>query len=491
MSATATPNRFTYFRELDQRGAQSRAVLGVRAMVLIGAGGLLWWAPEDVLQLALMAVGAVFAYDGGRRVLALMLGSTTRHFRPMNIALASFQLSVTGLIAIRPLGAAQIIATLACILIIIRGVLIAAAMAETEAFQTRQVLWMLASAGLSILAGLFMLPRSAGDLRIFAGLLGLALALIGFGQVLRLGERKQAAQMAEAARAAVRARARRTPPAALADPEPGSGARRIAALDHALAHRPLLPHKTSSRSFGASIDVHRYQRPLIVLSHPDDLEGFTGGLAYSLRAPAVSAVMSGGDKGRWRAEHEALSPEQFMAMRFEESVQSGYLLGVEAILWMGHRDHEIEYDEAAVQRMLHLLNAVQPDMVATFEYRVPLSYYPHRDHIQTGLIVREAVRRYHATGARADLLLTSTIAPNAFLDVTHVRRIKLEALACHTTQDALNAIIFPFFERLVTSIWGAFSGVESAEGYRRVRPGALQVRESSGRLMKWLHRVGW
>ncbi len=481
MSASATPKRFVYFRELDQRGAQSRVALGLRALAQIGLGVLLLMMPASSMSLALLIVCGVFVFDGGRRVLAITRGWTTRHFRPMNIALASFQLGVAGLIAIHPLGAAQIIATLVSALVVIRGLLIAAALAEAESLRLRERLWMTGSAVLSILIGLWMLPRSTDDLRIFAALAGLTLALSGADQLLRLGERKRALQLAEAAREAMRSRARHAPAAPVSDPEPGPGARRIIAPDRGLAHRPLPPQKARSRAFGPPVDLRRAQRPLIVLSHPDDLEGFVGGLAYSLRAPVASVVMSGGDKGRWQPEHEGLPTEQFMAIRLNESARSAHLLGMESVVWMGYRDREIEYDEAGVQRMLDLLSAVQPDLIVTFEYRKWLNYYPHRDHIQTGLIVREAVRRYQATGARADLLLTSTIAPNVFLDVTNVRRIKLEALACHTTQDALNAIIFPFFERLVTSIWGGFSGVESAEGYRRVRDSAVRGRGAGDR----------
>jgi hypothetical protein len=41
-------------------------------------------------------------------------------------------------------------------------------------------------------------------------------------------------------------------------------------------------------------------------------------------------------------------------------------------------------------------------------------------------------------------------------------------LACHTTQTGLNGIIFPFLEKLITQIWGAFDGVDYAEGYRLI-----------------------
>lgn len=469
MSAAAEPQkRPSYFKELDKRYAQSRGAMLARALITIALGVLLLAAPRDIIEIALVVVFVAFLIDGLHRILGIVLGWTVPHFRPMNIALAVFELGVALLILLRPVTAVRLTATILSLLVIVRGVLILATLADMSTYGARQRMWMLFSAILSIIIGLYMLPHSPDDLQSFAGLLGLYVLVVGFEQLIRLGSREEASQETAEVFETVLSHdidktGRFTP-----GPDPTTGPYMTATVQNIVANKPLPPRKTHSPSFGEYVDVFKYKRPLVISPHPDDLEGFTGGLVYSLRAPVISVVMSGGDKGRWQEEFEKMSPEDFMEVRLDESTEAAQLLGIERILWMGYRDHGVDYSEQSVLRMLHIFEYVQPDLIVSFEFHRKLSYYPHHDHINTALIVREAARRYIEAGHEADYLLTSTLGPNSFLDVSNVRRIKLEALACHTTQDALNAIIFPFFEKLTSAIWGAFNGVKYAEGYRKV-----------------------
>lgn len=467
-AASEKQKRPSYFRELDERYVQSRTGILVRALLTTALGVLLLAAPREVMEIVLIVVFAAFAIDGGQRVFALLVGWTQPHFRPMNIALAVFELGVALLILFRPLSAVRVTATALSALVIIRGVLIIIAMADMQAYRPRQRVWMLTSAVISILLGLIMLPRSPDDLQSFGNLLGLYIVVIGVEQIVRAGSREEVSQAAGEVLETVMSHEIDKAEVFTSGPDPSSGPYKMANIQNVIAHKPLPPRKTHSPSFGEYIDVYKYKRPLVISPHPDDLEGFTGGLVYSLRAPVISVIMSGGDKGRWQEEFEKMSPAQFMEVRLDESAEAAQILGVERILWMGYTDHGVNFSEASVQRMLNIFNYLQPDMVASFEFRKTLSYYPHHDHIHTAHIVREALRRYAQTAQAPDYYLTSTIGPNSFLDVSNIRRIKLEALACHTTQDALNAIIFPFFERLSSAIWGAFNGVQYAEGYRRV-----------------------
>ena len=469
MSAEAVKTkRPSYFKELDNKYVQSRGAMLIRSLLMIALGLFLLAAPRDIVEIALVVVLVLFTIDGLHRVIAILLGWTLPHFRPMNIALAVFELGVALLILLRPVSAVRITATLVSVLVIIRGILIIVSMADAGAYGARQRLWMLVSAILSIVVGLYALPRSTDDLQSFVGLLGIYVLWIGLEQLLRVGSREEKAIETGEVLETVLSHDIDKTPRFTAGPDPTTGPYMSATVQNIVKEKPLPPRKTHSPSFGEYIDVFKYQRPLVISPHPDDLEGFTGGLVYSLRAPVISVVMSGGDKGRWQEEFEKMSPEEFMEVRLDESTEAAQLLGIERILWMGYTDHGVEYSEQSVQRMLNIFNYVKPDVIVSFEFRKRLSYYPHHDHIHTALIVREAARRYVESGNAPDYFLTSTLGPTSFLDVSNVRRIKLEALACHTTQDALNAIIFPFFEKLTSSIWGAFNGIKYAEGYRKV-----------------------
>ncbi|HVO69878.1 MAG TPA: PIG-L deacetylase family protein, partial [Aggregatilineaceae bacterium] len=201
--------------------------------------------------------------------------------------------------------------------------------------------------------------------------------------------------------------------------------------------------------------------------HPDDLEGFAGGLAFKLTSGAISAIFAGGDRGVWAPEYARMPKRDYIDVRLEESAEAARRLGLKEVIYLGYFDRAVECNEESIQKALDLLRRHQPDLVASFEFYRWATPYPHPDHLAVGNIVRHAVARYEHND-RLDYLLTSTLLPNIVLDVTGVRRVKLEALACHTTQIGLNGVIFPFLGKFMTRLWGAFNGVDFAEGYRLV-----------------------
>lgn len=223
------------------------------------------------------------------------------------------------------------------------------------------------------------------------------------------------------------------------------------------------------------LDHKKYKRPLIITSHPDDLEGFVGGLSYLLAHNVVSVVFAGGDLGIWDSTYEHLPLEEYIEIRKTESNAGGKVLGLSEILYMGYHDRDIPVNETTIQQVLDQLERYQPDVVISFEFFRFSTPYPHPDHMAVAQIVRSAVARY-GLDHTLDYYVCSTLFPNRFVDVSAVRRIKLDALACHATQKGLNAIIFPFFERLLSKLWGIYIGADYAEAYRKVYIPKLQKR---------------
>lgn len=218
---------------------------------------------------------------------------------------------------------------------------------------------------------------------------------------------------------------------------------------------------------GSRLDPGKYRRPIIFAPHPDDLEAFSGGLAYKLHGELLSVVFAGGDKGVWSQKFAQMPPHDFVRLRLTEAAEAANLLGIKEIIYMGYMDRTVQCTEAAIQQVVDILEQHQPDLIVSFEYFRRVTPYPHPDHLEAAQIVRHAVARYQHNDC-LDFLVTATLFPNVFLDVTGVRRVKLEALACHTTQVGLNKIIFPFLEGVVTRLWGIFNAVDYAEGYRVV-----------------------
>lgn len=215
------------------------------------------------------------------------------------------------------------------------------------------------------------------------------------------------------------------------------------------------------------LDYRRYKRPLIITPHPDDLEGFTGGLAYLLPNNLISMIFAGGNQGIWEKVYASMSCEDYISTRLSESKAAAKILGVAEVIYMGYYDRGVVVNEASIQQALNYFRLFRPDLVISFEYHKKATPYPHPDHLAVANIVRHAVARYEYNMS-LDYYVCSTLLPNRFVDVSEVRREKLKALACHVTQRDLISLIFPVFERLFSRIWGFINGVDYAEGYRQV-----------------------
>lgn len=227
--------------------------------------------------------------------------------------------------------------------------------------------------------------------------------------------------------------------------------------------------------FGSSLtqlDLARYRNILVFVPHPDDLEGFVGGLAYQAQGRVTQVIFCGGDRGVWRPAYRNLPKETYIQMRLDEAEEAARLLGIDEVRYMGYRDRELVCDDDSIGRTLDLIRDYAPDCIISFEYFRRATPYTHADHLTMANIVRHAVARYERR-EQVDFLLTSTFLPNRFMDVTTVRRVKLSALACHLSQIELTGAIFPLFEKVLTRLWGAFIGTRYAEGYRLVDPKAL------------------
>jgi LmbE family N-acetylglucosaminyl deacetylase/uncharacterized membrane protein HdeD (DUF308 family) len=217
---------------------------------------------------------------------------------------------------------------------------------------------------------------------------------------------------------------------------------------------------------GEVLNPSKYHRPILVAAHPDDLEAFAGGLVFELGG-VTSVIFSGGDKGVWDSKYRDLDKADYINLRLEEAEEAGKVLGLQEIIFMGYTDRSIEVNEENVEKTVALLNHFSPDLVISFEYLSKRTLDPHPDHLAVGEITRRAVTKYRENN-QLDYILMSSIIPDIFVNISNVRRIKLEALSKHETQISFNGIIFPFLEKLITKIWGAYLNIDYAEGYRVV-----------------------
>ena len=122
---------------------------------------------------------------------------------------------------------------------------------------------------------------------------------------------------------------------------------------------------------------------LAILAHPDDTEFLCAGTLIRLRKEhgwsIHVATMTPGDCGS--AEH---APDEIARIRRCEGKSAAEAIGARYHC-VEERDLRVIYSEAALEKVVHLLNAVRPAVVFTHN---PDDY--HLDHEQTSKIVRAA-----------------------------------------------------------------------------------------------------
>jgi LmbE family N-acetylglucosaminyl deacetylase/uncharacterized membrane protein HdeD (DUF308 family) len=433
--------------------------------ILIGFGIAIQFIPIASVVSVLLVVSILLLVNGLRGVFLLIRGKVIPHLRPQVIAQSVGNIIAFCIIVWFPLLTVNLIVLLGSLLLIIRGILAGASFIGNDYITVSHRRWLAFVSVVSIGLGLWMLTSSSEDTVLLLFFITVFAVLEGIDYLADAWAIRHTHETEETHEDAM-----------LASVPSGKSKHWSSAFKHDRGLEATIPQHTSAskkpeaKTFRSwmSIDTKKYKRPLFVTPHPDDLEGFAGGLAYMLDNPVISVVMSGGNKGVFTKEFEEMPEDDYIVLRLDESIDAGKLLGVGEIIYMGYKDREVTCNEQSIKKLEQVVKKCKPDLIVSFEYYKFLTPYPHTDHIATANIVRNVVAHTSDTYTY-DYLLISTLGPNCFLDVSGARKVKLEALACHTTQAGLNAIIFPIFERLFSRLWGLFTNVRYAEGYRMVQ----------------------
>jgi LmbE family N-acetylglucosaminyl deacetylase len=232
-------------------------------------------------------------------------------------------------------------------------------------------------------------------------------------------------------------------------------------------------------------------KALAVLAHPDDAEFLCAGTLARLRKEhgwdIHIASMTPGDCGS--AEH---TPDEIAAIRRGEGKAAAETIGG-TFHCVEERDLRVIYTEAALEKVVRLLNKVRPDVIFTHS---PDDY--HLDHEQTSKLVRAASfaapipNFLHNRVGAVELDPPLDHIPHVFycdplegkdafgqpikrlfrIDITPVIAEKSRMLECHHSQRAW-LLKHHGVDELVASMtaWGATQGKEAgvpyAEGFRQ------------------------
>ncbi len=223
---------------------------------------------------------------------------------------------------------------------------------------------------------------------------------------------------------------------------------------------------------------------MAIYAHPDDPDVSCGGtLAVWAKAGCEVTVLLCTDGGKGSSD-PAVDPADLVAQRVVEASEAGALIGVTALENLGYPDGELTDDPVLQGLLVAAVRRIKPDTVLCPDPTAVFfgqEYFNHRDHRAAGCAVLDAVSpaaslpHYFPEAGPAHqistVLLSGTLAPDVWVDISTTVEIKGEAVGCHRSQFPDGVEWAATAVRLGAEDAGRQAGVAYAEGFRRLRLG--------------------
>ena len=226
--------------------------------------------------------------------------------------------------------------------------------------------------------------------------------------------------------------------------------------------------------------IDQFERYLFVGPHPDDIEVACGATVAKLVSLGKKVTFIVCTDGRIGALDESLTSEQIVEIRRQEALASAKLLGVDDVVFLPFHDGgNYTADELANALVPHVLQT-QPQMVFCPDHTVPSECHP--DHLKTGQAVTKAVflaswpkltaqLGLEGSAPNINLAYYYTHKPNRYFGIKKLRKVHLDAIACHKSQfDENNLNVFKTYFGVRQLRFGLRSGKGRADGYRVLSP---------------------
>ena len=223
---------------------------------------------------------------------------------------------------------------------------------------------------------------------------------------------------------------------------------------------------------------------LAVYAHPDDPDVSCGGtLARWARAGADVHVLicTDGDKGTTDPD---VDPGELARRRAVEAAEAAAVLGIAEQHFLGYPDGELVDDTALRAALVGWVRTLRPGVVLGPDPTAVFfgeDYFNHRDHRVIGFALLDALSpaaalpHYFPEAGPAHqaetALLSGTLEPTVWVDVSDTIEDKAAAVACHRSQFADDGEWARRAVRERALEDGRRAGVPFAEGFRRLRLG--------------------
>jgi len=238
---------------------------------------------------------------------------------------------------------------------------------------------------------------------------------------------------------------------------PAKPAARKAPARKGAARKPAATKAAARKAPVTKLDVFEhdpaFERALVVVAHPDDVDfGMAGTVATltSLGVEVSYCLVTSGDAG---GDELFMPREERAKLREDEQRAAAACVGVRDLVFLGYADGMVEPTLALRRDLARVIRQVRPDVVLTQspERNYERIFASHPDHLATGEATLRAVypdaRNPHAFPAllNDEGLKPHTVAtvwvggggatgPTMVVDTTATIDKKLEALRCHKSQ---------------------------------------------------------
>jgi LmbE family N-acetylglucosaminyl deacetylase len=220
---------------------------------------------------------------------------------------------------------------------------------------------------------------------------------------------------------------------------------------------------------------------LAVYAHPDDADVACGGsLARWSKGGAAVHLIVCTDGGKGTTDPKVKSAD-LAAQRASEVEESAAVIGLRSVVNLGFPDGELQDSDDFRRTLVEHLRRLKPDVVCGHDPTALFfgqSYVNHRDHRIAGMVLLDAVSPaaalplYFPKAGRphqaATLLLSGTLEPDEWVDVTDTIDAKAAAVECHRTQfDEKDGWAGEVIRNRAEEE-GRRVGIRYAEGFRRL-----------------------
>jgi LmbE family N-acetylglucosaminyl deacetylase len=222
-------------------------------------------------------------------------------------------------------------------------------------------------------------------------------------------------------------------------------------------------------------------RALAVYAHPDDPEISCGATLARWAAAGAEVhvlVLTRGEKG---SKDPSVDPGKLAARRVAEMEAAGKVLGLAGREQLPVDDGDLVNSPEVRERIVATIRRTRPEVVVCPDPTAVIfgdTYFNHADHRIAGWATLDAVSpaagnpHYFPAAGPAHpvgvVMLSGTLEPNVWVDVSAGLDTKVDALLCHTSQLDGSEELFREVLRRRAEAEGRTAGVRYAEGFRRL-----------------------